>query len=138
MASTPYHPDRLAQRILGMGDVLTLIERAQESFDEQQAAQLQKKMQNATFDLEDFLGQLQGLKKMGSLGGIMEMIPGMRGAIRGMGGIPDFNDREFKQLEAIITSMTRQERHNPASSMGAGGSESRGEAAPPSGRESTP
>jgi signal recognition particle subunit SRP54 len=109
-----FHPDRLAQRILGMGDVLSLIEKAQESFDEDQAKSLQKKMRTATFDLEDFLTQVQALKKMGPITGIMEMIPGMRGALRGMGGVPNFNDKEFMRVEAMITSMTKQERHNPA------------------------
>ncbi len=108
-----FHPDRLAQRILGMGDVLSLIEKAQETFDEEEALRMQKKLRTATFDLEDFLNQVQSLKKMGPLTGIMEMIPGMRGAMKGMGGVPDFNDKEFKRVEAMITSMTRQERHNP-------------------------
>jgi signal recognition particle subunit SRP54 len=109
-----FHPDRLADRILGMGDVLSLIEKAQETFDEDDAKRMQKKFRTATFDLEDFLNQVQSLKKMGSLTGIMEMIPGMRGALKGMGGVPDFNDKEFKRLEAMITSMTKEERHNPA------------------------
>ncbi|HEV3312754.1 MAG TPA: signal recognition particle protein [Chloroflexota bacterium] len=109
-----FHPDRLAQRILGMGDVLSLIEKAQESFDEDQAKSMQRKMRTATFDFEDFLGQVQSLKKMGPLTGIMEMIPGMRGALKGAGGVPDFNDTEFRRVEAMITSMTLQERHNPA------------------------
>lgn len=109
-----FHPDRLAQRILGMGDVLSLIEKAQESFDEDEALAMQKKLRTATFDFEDFLGQVQSLKKMGPLTGIMEMIPGMRGAVKGMGGVPDFNDKEFKRVEAMITSMTREERRNPA------------------------
>ncbi len=109
-----FHPDRLADRILGMGDVLSLIEKAQENFDEDEAKRMQKKFRTATFDLEDFLNQVQSLKKMGPLTGIMEMIPGMRGALKGMGGVPDFNDKEFKRLEAMITSMTKEERHNPA------------------------
>ena len=109
-----FHPDRLAQRILGMGDVLSLIEKAEESFSEDEAKQMQKKLRTATFDFEDFLNQVQSLKKMGPLTGIMEMIPGMRGAMRGMGGVPDFNDKEFKRVEAVITSMTLEERHNPS------------------------
>ena len=109
-----FHPDRLADRILGMGDVLSLIEKAQEKFDEDEAKRMQKKFRTATFDFEDFLNQVQSLKKMGPLTGIMEMIPGMRGALKGMGGVPDFNDKEFKRLEAMITSMTKEERHNPA------------------------
>jgi len=109
-----FHPDRLAQRILGMGDVLSLIEKAQETFDEDQARQMEKKLRTATFNFEDFLQQVQGLKKMGPLTGIMEMIPGMRSAIRGAGGVPDFNDKQFKRVEAMITSMTLEERRNPS------------------------
>ncbi|HZT95764.1 MAG TPA: signal recognition particle protein [Chloroflexota bacterium] len=108
-----FHPDRLVDRILGMGDVMSLIEKAQESFDEEQAKSLQKKMRTATFDLEDFLNQVQSLKKMGSLTGILEMIPGMRGTLKGAGGIPDLDGKEFKRIEAMITSMTKEERHNP-------------------------
>lgn len=108
-----YHPDRLAQRILGMGDVLSLIEKAQETFDEQEARKMQKKLQTASFNFEDFLNQVQSLKKMGPLTGIMEMIPGMRGALKGAGGVPDFDDKQFKRVEAMITSMTIDERRNP-------------------------
>lgn len=108
-----FHPDRLAQRILGMGDVLSLIEKAQETFDESEAKKLEKKMRTATFDLEDFLQQFQQVRKMGPLTQIMEMIPGMRGAMKQMGGMPDLNDKQVKRVEAIITSMTMQERHNP-------------------------
>jgi signal recognition particle subunit SRP54 len=108
-----FHPDRLAQRILGMGDVLSLIEKAQENITEDDAKRLEKKMRTATFDLEDFLQQMQQVRKMGPLTQIMEMIPGMRGAMRQMGGVPDMNDKEVKRVEAIITSMTRHERHNP-------------------------
>jgi signal recognition particle subunit SRP54 len=108
-----FHPDRLAQRILGMGDMLTLIEKAQESFDEDQTKRMEKKLRTASFNFEDFLSQVQSLKKMGPLSGIMEMIPGMRGAIRGMGGVPDLNDGQFKRVEAMITSMTAEERRNP-------------------------
>lgn len=109
-----FHPDRLAQRILGMGDVLSLIERAQEAYTEDEAKRLEKKMRNATFDLEDFLQQMQQIRKMGPLTQIMEMVPGMRGALKGMGGMPNLDDKEVKRVEAIITSMTRQERRNPA------------------------
>ncbi|HEX6507009.1 MAG TPA: signal recognition particle protein [Chloroflexota bacterium] len=112
-----FYPDRLAQRILGMGDVLSLIERAQEVYDDQEAQRLEKKMRTATFTFDDFLKQLDMVRKMtkgGPLTGIMEMIPGMRGALRQMGGMPNLDDREVKRLEAIITSMTKQERANPS------------------------
>lgn len=108
-----FHPDRLAQRILGMGDVLSLIERAQEAITEDEAKRLEKKMRTSTFDLEDFLQQMQQIRKMGPLTQIMEMIPGMRGALKGMGGMPNLDDKEVKRVEAIITSMTKQERRNP-------------------------
>ncbi|GIW08033.1 MAG: signal recognition particle protein [Dehalococcoidia bacterium] len=111
-ALEPFHPDRLASRILGMGDVLTLIERAQATFDQEQALKLQKKMRQATFDLEDFLGQLQQLKKMGPLQQILEMIPGMGRLTKGLpAGALD--DRELKRVEAIIYSMTPEERRHP-------------------------
>jgi signal recognition particle subunit SRP54 len=107
-----FHPDRLASRILGMGDVLTLIERAQATFDQEQALKLQKKMRQATFDLEDFLGQLQQLKKMGPLQQILEMIPGMGRLTKGLpAGALD--DRQLKRVEAIIYSMTPEERRHP-------------------------
>lgn len=113
-ALEPFHPDRLAQRILGMGDVLTLIERAQESFTEEESKRLEKKMRTATFDLDDFLQQLQQVKKMGPLTQLAEMIPGMRGAMRQMGGVTDLDDGQVKHVEAIIRSMTRDERRDPA------------------------
>jgi signal recognition particle subunit SRP54 len=108
-----FHPDRLAQRILGMGDVLSLIEKAQEQITEEEAKSLEKKMRTATFDLDDFLKQMQQVRKMGPLTQLVEMIPGMRGAVKQMGGMPDMNDKQVKHIEAIITSMTRQERRNP-------------------------
>jgi signal recognition particle subunit SRP54 len=108
-----FHPDRLAQRILGMGDVLSLIEKAQQSITEDEAKALEKKMRTATFDLEDFLNQMRQVRKMGPLSQLVEMIPGMRGAMKQMGGAPNMDDKEIKRIEAIITSMTRQERHNP-------------------------
>ncbi|MFN8532973.1 MAG: signal recognition particle protein [Dehalococcoidia bacterium] len=111
-ALEPFHPDRLASRILGMGDVLTLIERAQQTFDQEQALKLQKKMRQATFDLEDFLGQLQQLKKMGPLQQILEMIPGM-GRITKNLPTGALDDRDLKRVEAIIYSMTPQERRHP-------------------------
>jgi signal recognition particle subunit SRP54 len=108
-----FYPDRLAQRILGMGDVLSLIEKAQEQITEDQAKALEKKMRTATFDLEDFLEQMQQVRKMGPLTDLLGMIPGMRGAMKQMGGMPNLEDKEVKRIEAIITSMTKQERHNP-------------------------
>jgi signal recognition particle subunit SRP54 len=109
-----FHPDRLAQRILGMGDVLSLIEKAQEQISEDEAKQLEKKMRTSSFNLDDFLSQMRQIRKMGPLTQLVEMIPGMRGAMKQMGGMPDMNDKEVKRIEAIITSMTRQERQNPS------------------------
>ncbi|CAI8043913.1 Signal recognition particle protein [Geodia barretti] len=106
-----YHPDRLASRILAMGDVLTLIEKAQEAVDEKQAKELERKFRQATFDLEDFLEQIQSVKKMGSLSQIMEMIPGMNNMSRKMPA--DFDDNQIKRVEAIIRSMTAEERRRP-------------------------
>ena len=106
-----YHPDRLASRILAMGDVLTLIERAQEAVDEKQAKELERKFRQATFDLEDFLQQIQSVKKMGSLSQIMEMIPGMNNLSKRMPS--DFDDDQIKRVEAIIRSMTPEERRRP-------------------------
>jgi len=108
-----FHPDRLAQRILGMGDVLSLIEKAQETINEDEARRLEKKMRTASFDLEDFLQQFRQVRKMGPLTQILEMIPGMRSTMKQMGGMPNLDDREVKRVEAIITSMTMQERRNP-------------------------
>ena len=106
-----FHPDRLASRILAMGDVLTLIEKAQESVDEKQAKELERKFRQATFDLEDFLQQIQSVKKMGSLSQIMEMVPGMNRLSKGMPA--DFDDDQLKRVEAIIRSMTPEERRRP-------------------------
>jgi signal recognition particle subunit SRP54 len=108
-----FHPDRLAGRILGMGDVMSLIEKAQESFDEKQAAVLEKKVRNATFDLEDFLQQLQQVKKMGSLSQIMEMVPGFRNVTKQLPA-EALDERQLKRVEAIIRSMTPGERHDPS------------------------
>jgi signal recognition particle subunit SRP54 len=112
-ALEPFHPDRLAQRILGMGDVLSLIEKAHQTISEDEAKRLEKKLKTASFDLEDFLQQMQQVKKMGPLSQLVEMIPGMRGAMKQMGGMPNMEDKEVKRIEAIITSMTREERHSP-------------------------
>lgn len=106
-----FHPDRLASRILAMGDVLTLIEKAQEAVDEKQARDLERKFRQATFDLEDFLQQIQSVKKMGSLSQIMEMIPGMSNMSRKMP--TELDDGQIKRVEAIIQSMTIEERQRP-------------------------
>ncbi len=110
-ALEPFHPDRLAGRILGMGDVLTLVERAQEHFDAKQAAKLQEKLRTASFSLEDMLDQLQQVKKMGPLGQVMEMIPGMGGMAKEAQDSVDRGD--LKRTEAIIRSMTPRERRDP-------------------------
>ena len=107
-----FHPDRLASRILGMGDMLTLIEKAQTTFDEQQAIEMEKKIRQATFDLEDFLGQLQQIKSMGPLSQIMEMIPGFSG-MKGKISADELDDGHLKRVEAIIYSMTPLERNKP-------------------------
>lgn len=103
-----FHPDRIASRILGMGDVVSLVEKAQESIDADEAERLQKKMESATFTLQDYLEQFTRIKKMGSLQSLVEMIPGMKG------NIPDdaVNEQELKYEEAIILSMTKAERQN--------------------------
>jgi len=108
----PFYPDRLAGRILGMGDVLSLIEKAQETYDRRQAEALQKKIRTATFDLEDFLSQLQQVKRMGPLSQLIEMIPGFS-SIRGQLPAEALDDKQLKHIEAIISSMTPQERHEP-------------------------
>lgn len=106
-----FHPDRMASRILGMGDVLTLIEKAQASFDDDSMKDLEKKMRNQEFDLADFLTQLQQMKKMGPIGDILGMMPGMnKKALKDV----KVDDREFIRLEAIIQSMTPGERRDPS------------------------
>jgi signal recognition particle subunit SRP54 len=107
-----FHPDRIAQRILGMGDVLSLIEKTQENLDQTKAVELEKKMRTATFGLDDFLDQLQQIKKMGPLSQIMEMIPGM-GAMARKLGPGQLDESQLKRVEAIIYSMTFAERRNP-------------------------
>jgi signal recognition particle subunit SRP54 len=109
-----FHPDRLAQRILGMGDVLSLIERTEAAFSQEQQERMEKKMRRAEFDFDDFLQTMGTIRKMGPLSNIMEMIPGMRGAMRQAGGMPDVDEKHFKRIEAIITSMTKEERRTPA------------------------
>ena len=107
-----FHPDRLASRILAMGDVLTLIERAQEAVDEQKAKEMERKFRQASFDLNDFLDQLQSVKKMGSMDQILEMIPGMGNNTRKMMA-GDLDETKLKRIEAIIHSMTPDERQRP-------------------------
>jgi signal recognition particle subunit SRP54 len=104
----PFHPDRAAGRILGMGDVVSLVEKAQEVIDEKEALALQKKMEKETFTLEDWLQQLRSVKKMGSLKSMLNMIPGMAGQI----SEEDIDKTELKSQEAILSSMTRKERAN--------------------------
>ncbi len=107
-----FYPDRVASRILGMGDVLSLIERTQEHLDQDKAVALEKKLRTASFGLDDFLDQLQQIKKMGSLSQIMDMIPGMGAMARKMGPA-QVDDSQLKRVEAIIYSMTPTERRNP-------------------------
>ena len=104
-----FHPSRMADRILGMGDIVSLVERAQEQFDEQEALRLQKKIQKNKFDFNDFLGQIQQIKKMGNIKDLASMIPGVGKALKGI----DIDDDAFKGIEAIIQSMTPKERSNP-------------------------
>lgn len=104
-----FYPERMAQRILGMGDIVSLVEKAQEQFDEKEAAKLEKKIRKNQFDFEDFKTQLQQIKKMGNLKDLMGMIPGVGKQIKDV----DVNDDSFKGIEAMINSMTLQERRNP-------------------------
>jgi signal recognition particle subunit SRP54 len=106
-----FHPDRLASRILGMGDVLTAIEKAQEVVDQEQALRMGKKLVKGEFDLEDFLEQLQQIKKMGPVSQLLDMLPGMSRLTQDLA--PDVTDQQMKMIEAIINSMTREERRNP-------------------------
>lgn len=106
----PFHPERMASRILGMGDVLTLIEKAQTSFDEKQADKMLKKMKTNTFDMEDLLEQMYQIKKMGSLKSIMSMLPGVGNKINNL----DIDERQLLRIEAMITSMTPEERAKPS------------------------
>jgi signal recognition particle subunit SRP54 len=108
-----FHADRLVSRILGMGDVLTLIEKAQATFDQGESLKLQQKLKKNQFDLEDFKNQLQQMKQMGSLESIMSLIPGMGKMMKQMEGAGP-SEKELKRIEAIIDSMTRHERSNPS------------------------
>ena len=103
-----FYPERMASRILGMGDVLSVIEKAEEAFDQEEAIKLEEKLRKETFDLDDYLKQLRQMKKMGSFSSILKLIPGMN-------QLKDvkINDNEFNKIEAIICSMTKQERKNP-------------------------
>lgn len=105
-----FYPERMADRILGMGDVVSLVERAQEQFDEKEARQLQKKIAKDQFNFDDFLNQIQQIKKMGNLKDLASMIPGMGKAMKNV----EIEDDAFKHIEAIIRSMTKEERENPA------------------------
>jgi signal recognition particle subunit SRP54 len=104
-----FYPDRMASRILGMGDVISLVERAQQAYDEDEAKRLSKKIRKNQFDFNDFLQQLQQVKKMGNMKDLLGMIPGMGKAMKGV----DLDDNSFKPIEAIIRSMTLEERENP-------------------------
>ena len=104
-----FYPDRMASRILGMGDVISLVERAQQAYDEDEAKRLNKKIRKNQFDFNDFLQQLQQVKKMGNMKDLLGMIPGMGKALKGV----DLDDNSFKPIEAIIRSMTMEERENP-------------------------
>ncbi|HAC24042.1 MAG TPA: signal recognition particle protein [Cytophagales bacterium] len=104
-----FYPDRMASRILGMGDVVTLVEKAQQTFDQEEAARLQKKLRKNQFDFSDFLTQLEQIKKMGNMKDLLGMIPGVGKAMKDV----DLDDNSFKPVEAIIRSMTNEERANP-------------------------
>jgi signal recognition particle subunit SRP54 len=104
----PFYPDRLASRILGMGDVVTLVEKAQETIDQKEAEKMAEKLRKAEFDLDDFLAQLQQVKKLGSMQSILKMMPGMGGM-----ELPEGADKQMDRTEAIIKSMTKQERRKP-------------------------
>ena len=105
-----FHPERMADRILGMGDIVSLVERAQEQYDEEEAKRLQKKIAKNQFDFDDFINQIQQIKKMGNLKELASMIPGVGKALKNI----DIDDNAFKSIEAIIYSMTPKERKNPA------------------------
>jgi len=105
----PFYPDRMASRILGMGDVLSLIEKAQENFEEEEAIALEKKLREATFTLEDFLTQMRQIKKMGPISQLLGMIPGLGAQLKDI----EIDDRQVNRIEAIILSMTPAERRRP-------------------------
>ncbi len=111
-ALEPFHPDRFASRVLGMGDVVTLVEKAKAAIGERDAKEMARRIARGEFDLEDFLQQMQQVKKMGSLGGLLEMMPGLSGLKQQLGGAT-LDESYFKQSEAMIQSMTLAERHRP-------------------------
>ena len=104
-----FHPDRMAGRILGMGDVVSLVEKAQEQFSAEEAQKMQEKLAKGSLTFDDFLKQMQSMKKMGGMKDLLKMLPGMGGQLAGM----DFDDGEITRIEAIVHSMTKKERHNP-------------------------
>jgi signal recognition particle subunit SRP54 len=104
-----FHPDRMAQRILGMGDVMTLIEKAEATYDSEQAAELERKFRRSEFDLDDFLDQLRQVRRLGPLQSLLSMIPGMSKELRDV----KVDDKDFDRIQAIILSMTPQERRHP-------------------------
>jgi signal recognition particle subunit SRP54 len=106
-----FYPERLASRILGMGDLLTLIEKAERSLDREKAKQMERKLRTASFTLEDFLDQLQQLKRMGPLAQVLEMIPGFGSLTKELSQVDA--DKQLRKIEAIINSMTPEERRNP-------------------------
>ena len=105
-----FHPERMASRILGMGDVISLVERAQQQFDEEEARKMQKKIAKNTFGFDDFLKQIKQIQKMGNMKDLIGMVPGMKKAMKGT----DIDDDAFKGIESIIYSMTPYERRNPS------------------------
>ena len=105
-----FHPSRMADRILGMGDIVSLVERAEAQYDEEEARRLSKKIAKNQFDFNDFMSQIQQIKKMGNMKDLMGMIPGMSKALKDV----DIDDNAFKSIEAIIQSMTPEERQNPS------------------------
>ena len=112
-ALEPFHPERMASRILGMGDMLSLIEKAQENFDDAKAAELERKMKKNEFTLEDFLEQMGQIKNMGGIGKLLDMMPGMGGKNMKNVDLSD-SEKEFSQMEAVILSMTKEERKDPS------------------------
>lgn len=104
-----FYPDRMASRILGMGDILSIIDKAEESFDLEQAEALEKSLKKNKFDLDDYLTQLRQMKKMGSFSSIIKMIPGLGSKLKDV----EIDDKEFVRIEAMICSMTKEERRNP-------------------------
>ena len=105
-----FYPDRMASRILGMGDILSIIDKAEETFDLEQAEALEKKIRKNKFDLDDYLAQLRQMKKMGSFSSILKMIPGLGSKLKDV----KIDDKEFIRIEAMICSMTKEERRNPS------------------------